>query len=276
MRLVEFLKKVKSFFVVNSYKICLLRYLLWFYDLFSQPSWFFDKRARLSVSKLSSFKNKFRDGRCFIIATGPSINKLNLKSLRKEITFGLNRLYLKFPEMGYETNFFVSVNSTVLEQFGGEMSKIKGIKFFSWKARDLVKADENTIFLRTVAYPHFSRDITKGVWEGGTVTFVALQIAYFMGFKEVFLLGVDHSYSQKGEPHKLVVSDSEDASHFSRDYFGKGVNWELPNLEMSEYAYSLAREAFDMACRKVVNVTSSSNLKIFPRSSFNKLFKQFF
>jgi hypothetical protein len=110
------------------------------------------------------------------------------------------------------------------------------------------------------------------VFEGSTVTFVALQLAFHMGFEEVILVGVDHSFTTKGKPNVTVVSDGEDPNHFSAEYFGKGYRWQLPDLDASERAYLMAREAFDASNRRILDATIGGKLEVFPKVNYMDLF----
>ncbi len=110
------------------------------------------------------------------------------------------------------------------------------------------------------------------MWGGATVTYVALQIAFYMGFSEVVLIGIDHDFKKKGIPHTLIVSDGDDADHFDIQYFPKGFRWQLPDLRTSEYAYTLARDAYRADGRQVLDATIGGKLNIFPKVDFNSLF----
>ena len=71
------------------------------------------------------------------------------------------------------------------------------------------------------------------------MTYVALQIAYFMGFSQVVLIGVDHRFKTKGPAHTECILPGDDPNHFDPSYFGHGFRWHLPDLEMSTLAYQL-------------------------------------
>jgi hypothetical protein len=111
------------------------------------------------------------------------------------------------------------------------------------------------------------------IWEGATVTFVALQLAYYMGFKEIYLVGVDHKFTSNGEPHQVITSLENDMNHFSPNYFGPGFRWQLPDLEASEYAYELAKKQFEKNYRKIMDATIDGNLNVFPKVDYNSLFE---
>jgi hypothetical protein len=105
------------------------------------------------------------------------------------------------------------------------------------------------------------------------VTYVALQLAYFMGFEEAILIGVDHNFATKGLPNTTVTSSGDGPNHFAPGYFGKGFKWQLPDLEGSERAYWLARQAFEAAGRRVVDATVGGKLEIFPKVEYQQLFQ---
>ena len=185
----------------------------------------------------------------------------------------MNRIYLAFPEMGFPTSFFVSINDLVIEQTAADIQGLKMPKFISWRSHHWLKPSQDLFFLYTTyTGPKFSKKATGRLWEGATVTFIALQLAYFLGFKEVVLIGVDHSFTTKGKPNETVVSQGDDPNHFSSTYFGKGFRWQLPDLETSELAYRMAKVAFEKDGRKVLDATVNGNLTVFPKVNYDRLF----
>jgi hypothetical protein len=104
------------------------------------------------------------------------------------------------------------------------------------------------------------------------VTYVALQLAYFMGFEQVILIGVDHSFSTKGKPNTTVTSQGNDPDHFNERYFGKGFRWQLPDLVTSERAYLCARQAYEDAGREVLDATVGGKLNTFLKVDYSSLF----
>ena len=93
-----------------------------------------------------------------------------------------------------------------------------------------------------------------------------------MGIEKAILIGVDHNFASKGDANKSVVSQGDDQNHFLPNYFGKGVKWQLPDLDTSEIGYIFAREAYRKAGREVVDGTVGGRLTIFPKVDYNTLF----
>ena len=176
--------------------------------------------------------------------------------------------------MGFPTTYLVSINTLVLEQCAQEISALPVPKFITWRGRKWFNTDDDIVFLDTDYTPpaDFSQDVRARVFEGSTVTFVALQLAFHMGFEQVILVGVDHSFAVDGTPNQVVISKDGDQSHFSPEYFGEGFRWQLPDLQASEEAYRLAKQAYEAAGRKVLDATIGGKLKVFEKVQYQGLF----
>lgn len=226
-----------------------------------------------SRRKLAALMDIHKGERCFIIGNGPSLKKTDLAKLRAEYTFGMNRFFLAFSEMGFQTTYYLSVNDLVIEQSAAEIQALKIPKFVSWRARKWLQPQENLHFLHTTyTGPKFARDVRGRMWEGATVTYTALQLAFHMGFHKVILIGVDHNFATKGKPNVTVVSQGDDPDHFHPGYFGKGFRWQLPDLETSERAYRIARKMYEQDGRQVVDATVGGKLEVFPKVDYESLF----
>ena len=233
-----------------------------------------DPRYRTSMRRLPTYRDKHKGKRCFIIGNGPSLKNTDLSLLKDEYTFGLNRIYMNFDKMGFETTYHVVVNELVVEQCAREIAALKMPKFIGWHCRNLVDFTDNMQFLwtRSGLRSWFFTDLTEGCWEGSTVTMVAIQLAYYMGFSEVVLIGVDHSYKFEGNPHAAVVSQGDDPNHFDPNYFGKGFKWHLPDLEGSELSYRVAKHVFETSGRRIIDATVGGKLQVFPKVDYYSLF----
>ncbi|HCE18327.1 MAG TPA: hypothetical protein DEQ80_10750 [Anaerolinea thermolimosa] len=237
------------------------------------PAATFHPWRRDSIRRLRALKDIHRGQRVFIIGNGPSLRQTDMSKLRNEYTIGMNRIFLMFPELGFQTTYLCSVNDLVIEQSAAELQALNLPRFVSWRARRWLKPDDNLYFLYTTyTGPKFSTDLTGRLWEGATVTNIALQVAFYLGFQEAILIGVDHNFVTQGKPNTTVTSQGDDPNHFSPAYFGKGFRWQLPDLETSERGYRMAREAYETAGRRVVDATVGGKLTIFPKVDYDSLF----
>jgi hypothetical protein len=237
------------------------------------PAATFHPWRRDTIARLAQLKNTHRGERCFILGNGPSLKNTDLSKLRDEYTIGMNRFYLAFPDLGFKTSYYLSVNDLVVEQCADDIQGLDIPRFVSWRARKWLQPQENLYFLHTTyTGPRFSIDLTGRLWEGATVTYSALQLAFYLGFEQAVLIGVDHSFATKGKPNTTVVSQGDDPNHFHPGYFGKGFRWQLPDLDTSEVAYDMARQAYESAGRQVIDATVGGHLRIFPRVDYETLF----
>lgn len=255
------------------------------YGLYRTSQWpaaTFHPWRRSSIQHLGSYKDSHLGERCFIIGNGPSLKKMDLSRLKDEYTFGMNRIYLLFNELTFTTTYYLSVNDLVIEQCAEDILSLQMPKFLSWRSRGFIQAvlgesvlptDPSLSFLYTTYTGRkFAHDARHRMWEGATVTYVALQLAFHMGFNQVILIGVDHNFATKGKPNTTVVSQGDDPDHFDHKYFGKGFRWQLPDLETSERAYALALENYINVDREVLDATIGGKLTIFPKVDYSTLF----
>jgi hypothetical protein len=238
--------------------------------------WLADARGRRSRRTLRKLSDRHRGERCFIIGNGPSLKEMDLSPLAGEATFTLNRGYLLFDRMGGPATYHVVVNPLVAEQWAEEIVRLPCTKFMTWGRRRNFGPSRDVIYVGgpdLAGPPRFSTDPARDLWVGATVTYVAMQLAYFLGFSRAILIGVDHRFTTRGEPHAEVVAQGEDRDHFDPAYFGKGARWNLPDLETSELAYTLARHQFHGDGREILDATVGGALRVFPRVEFASLFR---
>jgi len=80
---------------------------------------------RESSQKLKRLHDIHKGERCFIIGNGPSLQQTDLSLLKGEYTFGMNRFFLAFPELGFQTSYFLSMNDLVIEQSAADFQALK-------------------------------------------------------------------------------------------------------------------------------------------------------
>jgi hypothetical protein len=241
------------------------------------PAAYLHPWRRESIKRLAALKNIHKGKRAFIIGNGPSLKQTDLSKLKNEITFGMNRIYLAFPEFGFTTSYICVTNDLVIEQFVNDFLALQVPQFIAWRSHrhynpQLPITDLPTFVYTSYTGPKFSPDVRGRVWEGATVTNLALQLAFYMGIEQAVLIGVDHNFASKGDANKTVVSEGDDPNHFMPNYFGKGVKWQLPDLDTSEVGYLMAREAYRKAGREVLDATVGGKLTVFPKVDYNSLF----
>jgi len=219
--------------------------------------------------------NRHSGERCVLVANGPSLNRMDLSFLRGETVIGLNKIFLGFRKFHFYPRYYVSVNRKVLEQSAEAIARLNCVKFISDRADGLLAEDALTYRINTTRAPYrFCHDISQGVHEGWTVTYAALQIAYYLGFSEVVVIGMDHRFAYNGAPNQAQRLDGPDPNHFSPDYFGHGQQWNNPDLAHSEESYDIARTEFERDGRRIIDATVDGACTVFEKADYRDLFQQ--
>jgi hypothetical protein len=201
---------------------------------------------------------------------------MDLSFLRHEICFGMNKIYLGFERWNFSPTYYVAVNEFAIEQSIDEIRQMSCPKFIGNRGISSFNPTDDIIFMKTFPPPGeaFSKRPDMGLEEGATVTYVAMQLAYYMGFSEVVLIGVDHHFVTQGTPHKTVVSEGDDPNHFDPSYFGQGLKWQLPDLEGSEKSYRIAKQVFEESGRRIIDATVNGRCQVFPKEDYRSVFKE--
>ncbi|MGL5049703.1 MAG: 6-hydroxymethylpterin diphosphokinase MptE-like protein [Fusobacteriaceae bacterium] len=228
---------------------------------------------------LKSLKGKYKERRCFIVGNGPSLIKDDLDKLKNEITFGFNRIYYYFDKTDWRPNFYITEDIKIIQNSIEEINKLKLNYIF---APDFVSLDYRLKIKNSISFrqeykelgnngPNFSEDILKKISWGGTVAYTAIQMAVYMGFKEIYLLGIDHNFritqNSKGE----ITVDENAKDYFTEEYNKDQENLYIPNLDNSTKAYIKAKEYCEKNEIKIVNLTRGGKLEVFPRENIDEL-----
>jgi glycosyltransferase involved in cell wall biosynthesis len=242
---------------------------------------------RPDYDKIAAFKDRYKGERCFIIGNGPSINNTDLRKLKNEFTFAVNGIFYKKEDMGFDPTFYVVTDSAVMKENTEAIKAYKSeFKFFPtlYRSRHPEEAHVQFFLLNRGYYersgqnfcvPRFSFDPARRIFCGQSVTLTNIQLAYYMGFREVYLIGMDFNYVipasaiVKGE---LITSTEEDPNHFHPMYFGPGKTWKDPHLNRIQIGYQYARDIFKADNREIINATKGGKLEVFRRVEYDSLF----
>jgi hypothetical protein len=248
---------------------------------------YFLEKARFSVvgklPLMEQYRGIGRGKRCFIMGGGPSLKKVDPLLLQNEDTFGVNAIYLITDWLGFLPKYYMVEDRLVVEDRGAEIAAMRGpAKFYDARYNAHIPPDMDTrnfrmfgLFDGYPAFPCFSHDAAKGIWWGGTVSYMCMQLAWYMEYDPVYLIGMDHNYvkPETTKTNDLVwTSQGDDPNHFHPDYFGKGKRWHDPQIPRMEAGFRRARLEYERAGRRIVNATRGGKLEIFPRVSFESLF----
>jgi len=251
-------------------------YYLGFNLFYHRILWDIHPCSWISRKKIKTLKNKFKGRKAIILCNGPSLKKVDFDSLARQdiATFGLNKINLLFSHTKFRPSFIVAVNPFVIEQNADFYNYTELPLFLDSRGLSRIRFRKNIHFLysRDIKLS-FARDCSIAVNQGFTVTFVAMQLAFHMGFSDVALVGCDHYFVRQGQANETLLASNNDPDHFDSNYFSKGQKWQSPDIRGSELHYQIANEVFQGYGRRIVNCTEGGRLEIFKRQSLSSFIK---
>lgn len=236
-------------------------------DLFEESLPFYNQQ-------IEGYKNVHSNKRCFIVATGPSlsIDDLNCLYEHGEVCLSMNRIYNLFNRTKWRPDYYLIEDPEMIEDLRREIADLDlPVKFVSsapdcfWQQENI----HNTIQYQGVkldtggGMPLFSSRAERCIYVGITVTYSCIEMAAYMGFEEIYLLGVDFNYSNNLYDEK---------NHFPGYQRDKKVRLNTVFPERMEMAYKGARQYAEANGIHIYNATRGGKLEVFERVEFDSLF----
>ncbi|MDU1891729.1 MAG: 6-hydroxymethylpterin diphosphokinase MptE-like protein [Dysgonomonas sp.] len=216
--------------------------------------------------RLQSFKNKHQGKRCFIIGNGPSLNYTDLEHLKDDVVMVSNSFIKVLDKLSYTPTYYFAQDASVVKdniQYIRETNNITRFIYSYYNKRYHAKGTINYTTKKQMV--GFSDDIVKGVYGGWTVTYSMIQFAVYMGFSEIYLLGVDFNYAKDNTE---INSDC----YFDNKLYNPNRHYALPKTDISFAAFAKSREYCEKHGISIFNATRGGKLEIFERIDFDKLF----
>ncbi len=214
-----------------------LRILSAFYNLI-------DKNVRNKSDHLQQFQGKYKGQRCFIMGNGPSLNQMDLGLLQNEYVWGSNRCYLLFDKISWRPKFYMAVDTRVVPDNAGEINKLyeqlpESHFFFpiEFRYQRILKSAKNVYWYMEI--PHNENDLPNGmfsrnpsafVYSVRTVTIAMIQMAVYLGFNPIYLIGCDTSYKvpetikHEDDNKDFLISTDFDLNHLIQIILGRIKN----------------------------------------------------
>lgn len=236
------------------------------------------EHRRRDRENLKMLKGSKRGERCFIIGNGPSLKAADLDRLIGEDCFAANRLFKIYPSTVWRPTYYTIVDWHGIGQdtsasLGADILFLGDYYWRKYKPHgdNIIVFYGNRLLNTKLESFRFSEDIARQIYLGATVTFVNLQIACYMGYDEIYLLGVDHNYAYVIDASGKVVRNEETAkSHFFKDKQSETV---YADVEGMTNAYLTASKYAGSHGIKIYNATRGGKLEVFKRVDFDSLFE---
>lgn len=226
--------------------------------------------------RIKQLKNKYGGKRCFIVCTGPSLKMNDLELIRNEYTFGMNSIYLAYPNTTWRPSFYTCIDSYAQERMSKEYSidylNIAKNEVFlneciecpnfpnvykipiNFRNHDLVNIQTNNVVVQG--------DLSVGAYDCFSVTNFAITCAIFLGFSEIYIIGCDCNYS--GSNIHFVQSKLDPKTE-EKNRWSDAV-------ELSIKGYTAMKRYAEDNNVKIYNATRGGMLEVFERVDFESLF----
>lgn len=253
------------------------------------------EKVEEEIVKIKQFKGIYAGERCFLIGNGPSLEVDDLEKLKDEITFACNSIFRLFNSTDWRpTYYFIHDEKLEYKVFpnGEEWKKnicaeVK-MAFTSVQSRAFFYRNEwglkNLYYYKRIPiveneFP-FSEDPSRCIYTSGTIAYAMLQMAAYMGFTEIYMLGFDTNYAIERKRdgtilyndvknhHDLMKVDDETAKQIS----AKDANI-CHDVESMIQGYRSAKKYAEEHDISIINVTRGGKLDIFQRKSFDEIVK---
>lgn len=244
---------------------------------FIKDCFLFEVIHKVRKSKnIRKFKNIHKGQRCFIIGTGPSLRLEDVEALKNEYTFAVNSCFKVFDRTKWRPSYYVITDPKFIDDMGESLLKYDheiSCGFCGnetgWNGKNINSVYSSRLYtnfpskgiikrvIEQTGYNFMTKDLAQGIISGHTVVFSAVQIAEYMGFNEIYLLGIDCNY--KG---KLQYSELTAHTHIN--------NPNAADLMIVDYLY--VKRHFDANKKaKVFNATRGGKLEVFERVNLDDI-----
>lgn len=240
--------------------------------------------------KLLALKDSHKGEKCFVIGNGSSLKAEDLDKLKEHniFSFGSKRINLIFDHTQWRPDIWGVSDLDYIQLYRDEISALHGFPKLVC-VQSILKHDifvEDAIyypFIQMERTPRwFNADIMRGVHFWGTITCKLINIAVYMGFKEIYLLGVDNTFPIQKDEKGNYKYELKKMKHFSYEYHTKGEAEEvmknvgdmLKAMKYVEQSYRSVKWHCDKIDVNIVNATRGGELEVFPRVEFDKVFKE--
>lgn len=225
---------------------------------------------------LTEMQSSRRSKRCFIVGNGPSLKVSDLDRLADEDCFAANHIYKLFDQTRWRPKYYVLQDRYTVMDRPLESIEAQYLFLGSYFLRcNHFEVPENAYVFydrrdlgRGNRYLSFSDDVRRYISVNYTVTYSMMQIAASLGYREVYLLGLDHTYSVETDDKGVVIQRNNVMNHAYED-----VNKEIvANVRGMERAYESAKHYSDSRDNfRIANATRGGRLEVFDRVDLGEL-----
>jgi hypothetical protein len=242
------------------------------------------------MNNIQHLKGIGKGKRIFLVGNGPSLNDMNLDLLENEDSIAMNRIELIYPKTKWRPTYYIFCSSNCQDKRWGKgwsKSVVKASKepktlplIWDRYKDDIEKnantsLDESTIYLTNFTENEvgqlstFSVNAEDRLDKSGTTMNVALQLAYYMDYNEVYLIGIDSNWKTLKYDDETIEVDKNHFHPYYHAYIenGKEEFWRMNTT------HKIAKKFFDIKGVKIMNAGLNSAIDVYEKVDFRSLFK---
>lgn len=221
---------------------------------------------------------------CFIIGNGPSLTAEDLTALHNAgiASFAVNRIFRIFPQTPWRPTYYVNTDHVLIRDMLEDVNRLdRSEKFIPLQDRYYhnIKVKKAHYFFRNDLRERdgedgFHLDCTEQVNTRGTVTIDCMQLAMHMGYRHIYLIGVDHNFDKVITENGEVIIDPSVKNYFCEGYDDDVANEVVHDLGTTTKAYMDVKKFIDKYDVHIYNASRQTKLQVFPRVTFEEALRQ--
>lgn len=240
--------------------------------------------------KIKALKDKHKGETCFVIGNGPSLKVEDLDKLSGKHCFAANGIYKMFPHTSWRPEFYFAqdeaMTQDVLLRDIGQISDLEYIfTSINSKMVNFNEEYDNIRYMRLYyeednsGLPKFAADCEKMVYLSCTVSYSMLQLAVYMGFQTIYLVGMDCSYEYElledgTVKHNNVKTYGGIIGEFYKELNQDDGIGEEGGGERYQYikGFTAAKNYAESNNVQIYNATRGGELEVYERVDLDSLF----
>jgi len=226
-------------------------------------------------TRLTDLKRRYKGKRLFVVGNGPSLNDIDLDLIADDYAIAMNRISLIYERTRWRPSFYLYCSDNVhnpewgaawRESVNHSVNQDQTHSFIWERYGDVIENDKNVRWVKSISEMEvgtdgtFSANADQAISKSGTSINAAYQLAYYMGFSQIFLIGADLSWTTGGH-------EGPDQNHFDPNYRAKIPDGDRERRRM-RLTHKVAKAFFDEAGVQVFNASAKTYLDIFPLVDF--------
>lgn len=262
----------------------------------------------LIEDSIEDYRNKHQGERVFIVGNGPSLKNTPLNLIKNEYSMAMNRIELIYPETDWRPTYYFQMNSAssrkenlesvqkhidlghpcfVNKEFEKELSNVYNNIYYL----NIVGTDKKPTYDNRIGNlsDYWSTNIQQKVYKYSTSLHSVVQVAQYMGFKKIYLIGCDLypvNLIDKWLPEKLISRGSHpfefdhsppdsDSDKFRSYIFNFAMEQDNPYSTMINGFWSLMKSNIVDISNEVGNKYLAINQSHFSEEYINKVYNDF-